>query len=94
MTPVQRVTRAGEKYGTLGGNRRSRIYGRLDCPSALRALAAGGPYARYRVFFVDEAEAVAAGFRPCAVCLPAEYNRWRAKAMATSRPDSTRNRPG
>jgi len=24
--------------GMLGGNRRGRIYGRLDCPAALRAL--------------------------------------------------------
>jgi 16S rRNA U516 pseudouridylate synthase RsuA-like enzyme len=37
----------GEPYasaqpGTLGGRRRSRIYGRLDCPAALRAIAQGG----------------------------------------------------
>ncbi|OYO11920.1 metal binding Ada-like protein [Propionibacteriaceae bacterium ES.041] len=63
--------------GTLGGHRRSRIYGRLDCPGALRALARGGPYARYRVFFADEDAAVAAGYRPCAVCLPEAYRRWR-----------------
>ena len=29
--------------GTLGGHRGSRIYGRLDCPAALRAIARGGP---------------------------------------------------
>jgi hypothetical protein len=63
--------------GTLGGHRRSRIYGRLDCPSARRAIAAGGPYPRHRVFFADEATAVAAGYRPCAVCLPEAYRRWR-----------------
>jgi hypothetical protein len=28
--------------GTLGGHRRAKIYGRLDCPSALRAIAKGG----------------------------------------------------
>jgi hypothetical protein len=28
--------------GTLGGHRRTRIYGRLDCPAALRAIARGG----------------------------------------------------
>jgi hypothetical protein len=27
--------------GALGGHRRNRMYGRLDCPTALRALAAG-----------------------------------------------------
>jgi hypothetical protein len=62
--------------GTLGGYRRGRIYGRLDCPSALRALAAGG-YVAHRVFFADEATAVAAGYRPCAVCLPDAYRRWK-----------------
>ncbi|ORA31965.1 Ada metal-binding domain-containing protein [Mycobacterium aquaticum] len=63
--------------GTLGGYRRGRIYGRLDCPSALRALAAGG-YVAHRVFFADAATAVAAGYRPCAVCLPDAYRRWKA----------------
>jgi hypothetical protein len=65
--------------GTLGGHRRSRIYGRLDCPSALRAIAAGG-YVRHRVFFADEATARAAGYRPCARCLPEAYRRWRESA--------------
>ncbi|MEJ2870756.1 Ada metal-binding domain-containing protein [Actinomycetospora sp. OC33-EN08] len=55
--------------GTLGGHRRGRIYGRLDCPSALRWLARGH-YARHRVFFADEATARAAGYRPCRVCRP------------------------
>lgn len=63
--------------GTLGGHRRSKIYGRLDCPGALRALARGGPYATHRVFFADDDAAVAAGYRPCAVCLPEAYRRWR-----------------
>jgi hypothetical protein len=64
--------------GTLGGNRRSRIYGRLDCSGAARAIARGGPYPRFRVFFADEATAVSAGYRPCAVCMRAEYERWKA----------------
>jgi methylphosphotriester-DNA--protein-cysteine methyltransferase len=55
--------------GTLGGHRRTRVYGRLDCPAALRAIARGG-YVADRVFFADEGTAVRAGFRPCAVCLP------------------------
>ena len=63
--------------GTLGGHRRSRIYGRLDCPSALRAIARGG-YVTHRVFFADFAAAVASGYRPCAVCLPDGYSAWRA----------------
>ena len=63
--------------GTLGGNRRAKIYGRLDCPSALGALRRGDTYRASRVFFADEATAVAAGYRPCARCLPERYAAWR-----------------
>ena len=70
---------ASQRPGTFGGHRRSKRYGRLDCPAAARALARGGPYATHRVFFADEAAARAAGFRPCAVCLPAAYAAWRAE---------------
>ena len=63
--------------GTLGGYRPKRIYGRLDCPSALRALARGG-YTANRVFFADEAAAVAAGYRPCGICLRPAYAAWKA----------------
>jgi methylphosphotriester-DNA--protein-cysteine methyltransferase len=30
------------------------------------------------VFFADETTAVAAGYRPCARCMPAEYAAWRS----------------
>jgi hypothetical protein len=62
--------------GRLGGHRKTRIYGRLDCPAALRAIAAGG-YVPYRVFFADEPTALAVGYRPCAVCMPEAYRRWK-----------------
>lgn len=62
--------------GTLGGHRGSRIYGRLDCPSAQRAIERGG-YVASRVFFLDEPDAIAAGYRPCAVCLPERYREWK-----------------
>jgi len=70
----------GERYesstpGQLGGHRRGKLYGRLDCPSALRAIARGG-YVAHRVFFADQQTAVAAGYRPCAVCLPQQYAAW------------------
>ncbi|WP_194838021.1 Ada metal-binding domain-containing protein [Nocardia sp. XZ_19_369] len=63
--------------GRYGGHRRGRIYGRLDCPSALRALARG-VYHTHRVFFADESTAISAGYRPCAVCLPERYAAWKA----------------
>lgn len=62
--------------GTLGGHRRSRIYGQLDCPTALRAIALGG-YVKERVFFLDEATARAAGYRPCARCRGEDYLQWK-----------------
>ncbi|CAN5346322.1 Ada metal-binding domain-containing protein [soil metagenome] len=69
--------------GRVGGHRRTRIYGRLDCPSALRAIARGG-YAAQRVFFADEVAARAAGYRPCARCLPVDYREWRLRTMTLS----------
>lgn len=47
------------------------------CPAARRALARGG-YRADPVFFVDDGTATAAGYRPCAVCLPERYWRWKA----------------
>ncbi|MBK8046764.1 MAG: metal-binding protein [Anaerolineales bacterium] len=45
------------------GNRRLKIYGRLDCGSGRRMKREN------RVFFVDAAEAMAAGYRPCGHCM-------------------------
>ena len=72
-----RVPYRSPSPGQYGGHRRGRRYGRLDCPAAARAIARGG-YIADRVFFADEATAVAAGYRPCAVCLPAAYRAWKA----------------
>ena len=70
----------GEPYvspqkGTIGGHRGSKIFGRLDCPTALRAIAQGG-YVKHRVFFADTHDAVRAGYRPCAVCMSNAYIVW------------------
>jgi methylphosphotriester-DNA--protein-cysteine methyltransferase len=67
--------------GQWGGHRATKIYGRLDCPSALRAVARAA-YVRHRVFFAEEATAVAAGYRACAVCCPDRYRAWRAARSA------------
>ncbi|POA21623.1 metal-binding protein [Pseudomonas sp. FW300-N1A1] len=76
---ARRETVQSTEPGLLGGHRRSRIYGRLDCPGALRALARDG-YVKHRVFFADEATARAAGYRPCAVCMPQAYAQWKKAA--------------
>jgi hypothetical protein len=62
--------------GTLGGHRRNKIYGTLDCPGA-RSWIARGHYVKQRVFFADEETAIATGYRPCARCLPAAYAAWK-----------------
>jgi len=76
--------------GTLGGHRRSKIYGRLDCPSALRWIERGR-YVRHRVFFADEETAIAAGYRPCASCLPERYRSWK-RSQAVLWPSTASNR--
>lgn len=64
--------------GAFGGHKKLKIYGRLDCPSANRYIA-NGQYVRHRVFFDSEETAIAAGYRPCAVCMPKEYLLWKEK---------------
>lgn len=65
-----------EHPGTIGGHRRLKIYGRLDCPSAIRHIEKG-EYVKYRVFFADEATAIKAGYRPCGICMKEAYKVWK-----------------
>src|SRR2546426_4994554 len=44
---------------------------------SLRAIARGG-YVK-KGFFADEQTAIAAGYRPCAACLPDTHARWKAR---------------
>ncbi len=74
--------------GTFGGHRGGKLYGRLDCRAALQAIARGG-YVKHRVFFADEPTAIAAGYRPCAVCMPQEYAAWK-KTQPVKSPSSAR----
>ncbi len=66
-----------EAPGTLGGNRSTKIYGRLNCPTALRLLKKSNVYAQFRVFFADEEAAIAAGYRPCCNCMKEQYDQWK-----------------
>lgn len=72
---------ASGKKGALGGHSKLKIYGRLDCPSALKWIEKGH-FVKQRVFFADEATAIAAGYRPCAKCLPKQYREWKATRPA------------
>jgi methylphosphotriester-DNA--protein-cysteine methyltransferase len=54
--------------GTFGGYKPDKIYGRLDCPSALRWIAKGH-YVKHRVFFATEQDAIDCGYSPCKICM-------------------------
>lgn len=55
----------------LGGNKKLKIYGKLNCKAGKRMKPAN------RIFFADENEAQTAGYRPCSICLPNEYKLWK-----------------
>lgn len=65
--------------GVYGGHKKLKIYGKLDCPSSAKYLAKG-QYAKNRVFFIDEETAKIAGYRPCAVCMPEAYKKWKEQS--------------
>ena len=68
-----------ETPGLFGGNGKLKIYGRLDCPSALSTIKRfPGSYEKSRVFFADEKTALAAGYRPCGNCLKPKYKEYMA----------------
>ena len=63
--------------GTLGGHRKDKIYGTLDCAGAAHWIVKGH-YVKQRVFFADEQTAITAGYRPCFGCLREKYEKWKA----------------
>jgi hypothetical protein len=67
--------------GVLGGHRKNKIYGTLDCPGAL-AWIRKGHYVKQRVFFASESDAIRAGYRPCFRCLREDYVEWKRDPAA------------
>lgn len=57
----------------LAGNRKQKIYGTLSCTSGKRMNAEN------RMFFTDEEEAKAGGYRPCGHCMRQAYQAWKAQ---------------
>ena len=72
---------ASEIKGTLGGNSKDKLYGKLTCRSARNALGKG--YESIRVFFADEETAIAAGYRPCGNCMRDKYREWKSGQPGT-----------
>ncbi|MCD8118434.1 MAG: metal-binding protein [Lachnospiraceae bacterium] len=72
-----------ETKGEFGGNGKLKIYGRMDCGTALATIRRyPGVYEQHRVFFADEKTALAAGFRPCGNCLRKKYQEYMADPQA------------
>ncbi|MEX2235226.1 MAG: Ada metal-binding domain-containing protein [Cyclobacteriaceae bacterium] len=63
----------------FAGNRKLKIYGRLNCASGRRIKK------NNRVFFSSEEEATRFGYRPCAKCMPMQNLLWRLRAGPPSR---------
>lgn len=57
---------------TMAGNRNLKIYGLLSCGSGKRMKHSN------RVFFADERDALAHGYRPCGRCMREAYLKWRS----------------
>ena len=68
--------------GQLGGNSKAKIYGMFDCFAANAALTKG--YAQHRVFFLNEEEAIGAGYRPCGRCMRERYLERKAGGVPGS----------
>lgn len=53
----------------LGGNRKLKIYGKLNCRSGKRMKREN------HVFFHSKEDALQKGFRPCGHCIRSEYKK-------------------
>lgn len=72
-------TYLSETPGEFGGNSKEKVYGRLDCGTALANMRRfPGAYQKSRVFFADEKTALAAGYHPCGNCLRKKYREYMA----------------
>jgi methylphosphotriester-DNA--protein-cysteine methyltransferase len=67
--------RIRKKEILFAGNRKLKIYGRLDCRSGKRMKK------QNRVFFADEKEATGHGFRPCGHCMRKECESFKDGAI-------------
>ncbi|WP_422362439.1 Ada metal-binding domain-containing protein [Reichenbachiella sp.] len=57
----------------LAGNSRLKIFGQLNCRSGKRMNK------KNRVFFMDENQAIVAGYRPCGHCMKKKYELWKTQ---------------
>ena len=72
LTKGQLIGAIKRREITYGGGKKAMIYGLLTCKAGKRGLK------KHRVFFKDEAEALAAGYRSCGCCMWPKYKAWKA----------------
>ncbi|MCP9769537.1 metal-binding protein [Lacihabitans sp. LS3-19] len=60
-----------QKQIFFGGNKKLKIYGKLNCKSGKRMKKEN------RVFFLSETEALENGYRPCGHCMHLDYKKWK-----------------
>ncbi|MBE7082960.1 MAG: metal-binding protein [Clostridiales bacterium] len=70
-----------DQKGKYGGNKNSKCYGCLNCPSALNWIKKGS-YVKYRVFFANDYDALMAGYHPCSICQKEKYIQWKQNPKA------------
>lgn len=66
-----------QKQISFGGNRKLKIYGKLQCPSGKRMKREN------RVFFSSENQAKKNGYRPCGHCMKTDYQKWKKWICST-----------
>ncbi|MEP3208894.1 MAG: Ada metal-binding domain-containing protein [Maribacter sp.] len=64
-------TKLRAKQLSLGGNKKLKIYGQLDCKSGQRMKREN------RVFFNSKKEALNHKYRPCGHCMKRDYKKWK-----------------
>ena len=75
INPRTLVGRIKRRQINFAGNKKLRNYGLLTCSSGKRMKKEN------RVFFFDEHDAAAHGFRPCGHCLKKKYNIWKTSVL-------------
>ena len=71
ITPIELHKKIRQKTISFAGNKKLKIYGKLNCSSGKRMKK------QNRVFFTSETEAIKFGYRPCGHCMKSEYKKWK-----------------
>ncbi|MFZ4928883.1 Ada metal-binding domain-containing protein [Chryseobacterium sp. Mn2064] len=71
ISPEQLRSEIHHQTLLLGGNKKLKIYGLLNCCSGKRMNIEN------RIFFKNEKEALQNNYRPCGHCMKEAYKQWK-----------------